>query len=239
MAIKVITFDLDNTLWDVDPVISRAEQAQYEWLRQHRPLASNKLSLEQMREYKNEFHRENPHLDHQISKLRTTALAAMLMSVGYKQAEAESGAQQAFAKFMSLRHQVTFYERALETLELLSSKFTLGALTNGNADVSKMDAGDYFDFSYSAEQVNASKPHPAMFKAALETCDIRADEAIHVGDNPEHDIIGAQQVGMYTIWVNASHSKWPGGTPPHGEISHVEELPEAIEAIEAKIMVSN
>jgi putative hydrolase of the HAD superfamily len=239
MTIKVITFDLDNTLWDVDPVIRRAEQAQYEWLRQYRPIACDKFSLEQMRDIKNEFHRQNPQFDHQISELRTAALTAMLVSVGYSQSQADSGAQQAFAEFMNLRHQVTFYEKALETLELLASRFTLGALTNGNADVSKMDAGDYFDFSYSAEQVNASKPHPAMFEAALSTCAIKAAEAIHVGDNPEHDIIGAQQVGMYTIWVNTQGNKWPGGKRPHGEINHLEELPEAIETISAAIARSD
>ncbi len=239
MAIKVITFDLDNTLWDVDPVIVRAEQAQYEWLRQNRPLACDRFSLEQMRDLKIEFHRQNPQLDHQISELRTAALTAMLMSVGYNRNLAESGAQLAFTEFMNLRHQVIFYEKALETLALLAARFTLGALTNGNADVSKMDAGDYFDFSYSAEQVNASKPHPAMFEAALNSCEINAKEAIHVGDNPQHDIIGAQQVGMYTIWVNTSHSDWPGGTPPHGEINRIEELPTAIEAISALIACSD
>ena len=36
-VIKVVTFDLDNTLWDVEPVLLRAEQAQYRWLEENRP----------------------------------------------------------------------------------------------------------------------------------------------------------------------------------------------------------
>ena len=37
MPISVITFDLDNTLWDVEPALIKAEQAQQDWLLQHRP----------------------------------------------------------------------------------------------------------------------------------------------------------------------------------------------------------
>ena len=235
MTIKVITFDLDNTLWDVESVISRAEKAQHAYLQQYHPVAATKYSRSEMRDFKNEFYHRNPQLAHQISKLRTGALAEILLSVGYHEEQAESAAKQAFAEFMALRHQVIFYDRALETLELLSAQYTLGALTNGNADISKTEAGSYFDFSYSAEQVNASKPHPAMFEAALNTCNIKAEEAIHVGDNPEHDIIGAQKVGMYTIWINTSRSNWPGGPRPNAEISRLEELPTAIQTISAPL----
>ena len=36
MTIEVITFDLDNTLWDVEPALIKAEDAQREWLLEHR-----------------------------------------------------------------------------------------------------------------------------------------------------------------------------------------------------------
>ena len=37
MSIECITFDLDDTLWDVEPVILRAEELFYQWLSQHCP----------------------------------------------------------------------------------------------------------------------------------------------------------------------------------------------------------
>ena len=33
--INLITFDLDDTLWDVRPALIKAEQAQNVWLQQH------------------------------------------------------------------------------------------------------------------------------------------------------------------------------------------------------------
>lgn len=232
MSIKVITFDLDNTLWDVEPVIVRAELAQYQWLQKHRPRLVEQFSMEQLRDFKNSFYRDNPQFAHQISELRIQALITLQRSVGYTQAESERGATDAFGEFMHWRHQVTFYETALDMLEQLSEHYTLGALTNGNADIKKMDAGDYFDFSYSAEQVNASKPDPAMFEAALETCGVVANEVIHVGDSAEHDIYAAHQVGMYSIWMNSSKLSWPGGEPAHAEINRLQDLPAAVAQID-------
>ena len=37
MTIDCITFDLDDTLWECDSVIARAEEALFEWLRQNMP----------------------------------------------------------------------------------------------------------------------------------------------------------------------------------------------------------
>ena len=37
MSIQLITFDLDDTLWDVGPVIHSAENSLRDWLGQHAP----------------------------------------------------------------------------------------------------------------------------------------------------------------------------------------------------------
>ena len=51
----MITFDLDNTLWDVEPALLRAEQAQQDWLRRHRPGAVEAYDHEGLWELKNRF----------------------------------------------------------------------------------------------------------------------------------------------------------------------------------------
>ncbi len=146
---------------------------------------------------------------------------------------ARSGAEQAFAAFLAERQQVKLYEEALGVLETLATRFILGALTNGNADVYKTDAGDYFHFAFLAEEVGASKPHPDMFHAALERTGVAASNVIHVGDDPEHDIAGARAVGMHTVWMNARGKEWPEGPRPSREISNLRQLPSAIAEIAA------
>ncbi|MBT4519996.1 MAG: HAD family hydrolase [Halieaceae bacterium] len=230
-SIKVITFDLDNTLWDVTPTLLKAEQAQRDWLLEHRPGAIEQHDHQSLWELKKSVWKRNTHLAHQISKMRIQFLVELQCAAGYSEANAIEGAKQAFQVFLRCRHAVVLYEEALDVLQLLARTYTLGALTNGNADVYKTDAGEYFDFAFLAEELNASKPAPDMFHAALRHSGVSAEQIIHVGDNPDHDIAGAQSVGMHTIWMNSQGEEWSGGDRADREIDNLQQLPEAIEAI--------
>ena len=114
MTIAVITFDLDNTLWDVEPALIRAEQAQQEWLLQHRPGAIEAYDHEGLWEFKKSVWKRHPHLLHHVSQMRIQMLYELQVAAGYVEEEARSGAQQAFAVFLRERHKVVLYEEALE-----------------------------------------------------------------------------------------------------------------------------
>jgi putative hydrolase of the HAD superfamily len=32
---------------------------------------------------------------------------------------------------------------------------------------------------------------------------------VHVGDNPEADIVGAASAGLVTVWMNSQQIEWP------------------------------
>ena len=49
MRVRALCFDLDNTLWDVWPVIRRAEQAMYGYLVQRYPKITAAHTVETMR----------------------------------------------------------------------------------------------------------------------------------------------------------------------------------------------
>ncbi|MCB1700995.1 MAG: HAD family hydrolase [Halioglobus sp.] len=233
MDIKVITFDLDNTLWDVEPALLRAEKVQQDWLRQHRPGAVEAYDHDGLWDFKKAIWKRFPQLRHHVSKFRIQNLYELQVAAGYSEQESRTGAEQAFALFLEQRQQVQLYAEALSVLDTLSSRFTLGALTNGNADVYKTDAGDYFDFAFLAEDIGLSKPHPDMFHAALQRTGVEPCNVVHVGDDPEHDIAGARAVGMHTVWMNAREKTWPDGPPPSREISNLQQLPQAIAEIAA------
>ena len=231
MTISVITFDLDNTLWDVEPTLIRAEQVQQDWLLQHRPGAAEAYDHQALWEFKKSVWKRHPHLLHHVSQMRIQMLYELQVAAGYAEEDARNGAKQAFAAFLQERHKVVLYEEALAVLQRLARHYTLGALTNGNADIYKTDAGEYFDFAFLAEDIGASKPHPDMFHAALERAGVAAENIIHVGDNPEHDIQGALDVGMRTVWMNSQKVTWPGGDRADREIDNLLALPEAIASI--------
>jgi len=227
--IRVVTFDLDNTLWDVEPALHRAERAQNDWLRHNRPRVFEHFDEDGLREFRVRIHRRHAELAHQISKIRVRALLELQLHAGYSEPLSRAGARAAFEAFLAERHKVEPYERALEVLESLAREFTLGALSNGNADIFKLDIGEYFDFAFSAEQMDAGKPLPDLFQAAMRTSGAAGHEIVHVGDNPEHDVLGAQRAGMFTVWMNSGGWRWPRHRKPADEdITSLDQLPAAL-----------
>jgi 16S rRNA (cytidine1402-2'-O)-methyltransferase len=121
---------------------------------------------------------------------------------GVLEEDARALARQAFHIFLDARHEVELFDGALEILDILSRDYVLGALTNGNADIRRLEVSRFFDFGYSSASVGVSKPAPEMFRAALAHARSHPEEAVHVGDHLLDDIEGASGVGMHTIWVN-------------------------------------
>lgn len=234
MTLRVITFDLDNTLWDVEPALLRAEEVQRQWLIEHRPGAIDGPDPEQLWELKRRLWRANPELAHDVSAMRRIFLEQVQLDAGYGAARAREGSEEAFKAFLAERQRVELYPGALEVLAELAERFCLGALTNGNADIYRTEAGPYFEFAYQAEQVGASKPTAAMFEAALARTGAKPAEVLHVGDSVDHDVLGAQRVGLRTVWINAGNESWTQATPPDATIRHVTALAEVVHRLNSQ-----
>ena len=232
--IQLITFDLDNTLWDVHSVIREAESAMRSWLDQQVPEYTARVTAEKIQTIRTQVLAEQPQLAHDVSNFRKAVLFAAISDAGYNTAEARRLAEAAFAVFFEARQQVVFFPGALNTLELLAGEYRLGALTNGNANIEAVGLGQYFSFAYSSADVGVSKPAPDMFHAALRHADVDAAATIHVGDNLVDDIAGAGQLGIHTIWTNhEDDSSDDASHPPSEVVDHLDDLPHAVEAIRA------
>jgi len=233
--IQVITFDLDNTLWDVNSVIKHADAQMRAWLDEHVPSLTLQQDAEAMQQLRTRLIAANPKLAHDVSAIRKAVLQEAIMLSGYPESQARKLALQAFEVFYEARQQVVFFEGALETLAMLAGEYRLGALTNGNASVEKTGLGRYFDFAYSSADVGVSKPAPDMFHAALRHCRVDAQATIHVGDNLVDDIQGAASIGIHTIWTNHLELEPAGARhQPTETVGHLNELPKAVENIQAR-----
>ncbi len=231
LPIKVITFDLDDTLWHTAPVIEHAEQAVFNWLAAHAPKMVARFDRARFDALKQSTYEQHPELAHQISQVRIKALQQALQQSGYSEVEATDLATQAFAVFLEARHQVELFDDTVMMLEKLHPQYQLGVLTNGNADVSRLAIGEFFDFAFAAEQLDSSKPAPDHFLAAMNSAGVAASQIVHIGDHPEHDIAGALAAGCHAIWFNPSQQPWPGAQPAPLQVSSIAELPAAIQRI--------
>lgn len=224
MTVRLITFDLDDTLWESRPVLLKAELAMLQWLAGHYPRLSEQFTPEQLRVFKNQVAQAQPQLQHRVSQLRQETLRQALAQAGYDEARATEGAAAAFRVFHQARQQVTLFDSVLPTLASLKTRYCLGALTNGNADASQIGLMTYFDFAICAEDLGASKPAPDLFQAALRRAGCDAREAIHVGDHPLDDMEGAHACGFHTVWANFRQLPWTTNWRPDAEIHHWREL---------------
>ena len=202
MNVELITFDLDNTLWETDRVMHRAHDATEAWLRDHVPDYS-----ELSREKRGEIHRwvldTRPDIRHDVTAIRINVIQLSLLAVGVPEAEANVLAREAFEVFIHHRCQVELYEGAQELLACLDQSFILGTITNGNADVKLTSLNPYFRFNVSAADVGVMKPDLKIFQRALGLADVQNPaQAIHIGDSEEDDVQGALNAGMKAVWIN-------------------------------------
>jgi putative hydrolase of the HAD superfamily len=82
-----------------------------------------------------------------------------------------------------------------------------------------------FDAVVVSDEVGWRKPRAEIFEVALRRVGVTASEALFVGDRPDIDVVGAQQVGMPVAWINREGAPLPPGmTPPAFDIRDLAEL---------------
>ena len=140
-------------------------------------------------------------------------------------------ANSAFDTFFEFRNKVVFFEGAIDVLKALSEKYKVYALTNGNADVKMIGIDKYLSGAVSSAEVGVSKPNPKIFEAALNKAGVEAKSCIHVGDDYEDDIVGANNAGIASIWLNHQHQKGSAMNLATKVVTKVKEIPHAVEMI--------
>ena len=225
---EVITFDLDDTLWDARPALLRAEQLQQAWLVAHAPRLAAAHDNESLRRWRWELAIQRPDVAHDFTALRRLALRAQLAAFGYDPALAELG----IALFVHARSVVTLYADVRPVLADLSRDFTLIALTNGNADLEVAGVSPYFAFCISPAEAGVQKPDPRMFEVALARAGVSVASAVHVGDQPLYDVEGARRASLASVWLNRAGQPWPDDyARPQAEIASLHELRAALARI--------
>lgn len=65
-----------------------------------------------------------------------------------------------------------------------------------------LELARHFEVMSISARVGYQKPHPAIFEHALELLDLSADQVVHVGDDPEADVVGARRVGIEPVLID-------------------------------------
>ncbi|MCL5254984.1 MAG: HAD-IA family hydrolase [Gammaproteobacteria bacterium] len=206
--VKIISFDLDDTLYDNEPVMLRAEQALLAHLHTEHP-QTQRLQLNDWRSLRDRLAASDSTLASNMTALRLATLSEGLVQSGVAKSAATAASEQAMAHFLSHRNDVDIAAEVHQLLAALAGRFPLLAISNGNADIQKLGLQDYFTQAWQPSPTLRGKPTTDMFEAARQDLGFAPAELLHIGDHPVSDVQGAARFGAQSVWLNESglHSK--------------------------------
>ncbi len=165
----------------------------------------------------------------QISNRFDVLFAELGMSVSTPECE------RLYRKFLSEGDEVL--PGAMEAMDILRKKYRLFAASNGTASVQegrlrRTGVGEYFEKIFISEEIGANKPSLEFFSRAFAQIDgFDPAKAIMVGDSQSSDILGGNNAGILTCWVNPRHYIRRENIRVDYEIESIRELPALLEAL--------
>ena len=195
LMIKGVVFDLDNTLLDFMKMKEFAVKAAIKGMIEAGLIVNEDKSYNEINSIYEEFGWENQKvfdvfLEKSIGHVDNKFLAAGI--VAYRRARE--------ANLMA-------YPNVNKTLMALSkSGIKLGVVSDAPSREAWMriyylNLYHYFDVVITFDDSGERKPSPIPFQLALDGMGLRPEETIMIGDWPERDVVGAQQIGMKTAFA--------------------------------------
>lgn len=209
LSVRVVFFDLGNTLiYDKEPwedFYRRADRALWKSLR---GFGVDSSPRELYSGYKTLFHYYYNLRENELEERGMATVLRQLLDEHKIPLSDES--MQAALRAMYAVTQTNWQpeEDAIPTLETLKEGgYHLGMISNGADDdntYTLLDKGrfrPYFEFVLTSAACGKRKPHPDIFRMALEHFQVPPEQTVMVGDTFEADILGARQMGMHAIWI--------------------------------------
>ena len=209
--IKVISFDLDDTLWLIEPIIKNANEKIIKHIIEKYPRINLQefLTDKFINTYQN-IKKTNPKFALNLTELKRLTYESLLLKYNYNPKDSYV----LIKEFYKLRHDIIFFSDVIPILKLISKKYKIISITNGNADINRLKIREYFLDQFRAGDIGYKKPNPNIFLYACKSIKIPPTAIMHIGDNPIDDVMGAKSVGMKSVWLNRFNKEWENEEKP-------------------------
>ena len=203
LLIKVVFFDLDETLYDYGSVRRIANQRVAE-LVEKLGIISSDVFIRTLRRITKEFYEKYQGLPALFD--RKTRFREVFKALNIDVSE-EIVTRLADEYWNFVYQRIKPYPDVVPVLEFLKKKgYRLGIISDGLIDVQlnrirALKLEKYFDIFTFSEEVGKNKPALEIFQLALRKANCSPSEAVMVGDNVKTDIAGANKIGMISIWI--------------------------------------
>ncbi|KAF7787567.1 putative hydrolase of the HAD superfamily [Pseudoalteromonas rubra] len=198
--IQVLSFDLDDTLYNNHPVIAAAVKAMNDYVNALAPWRAQGPQF--WLACRQHVASQHPELTHDVTRWRQVALRYGLQKAGFSASEIDLHAKAAYQAFAIARSQIVVDASVLALLARLRKRFRLIAITNGNVEVDRFNLADQFECVLMAGRDGRAKPHADLFEAACQQCAVAPHQLLHIGDSLDTDVQGANLAGCRSVWLN-------------------------------------
>lgn len=204
-GVRILSFDLDDTLWDNSGIIDRAEAESFGFLADAHPPLAERFSPDDFHQFSGRLRESGDPAFDNMTVLRKAVLREMLAETHGDPALVS----QAFAIFYHWRNQVRVPEASLELLARLAATHQLVAVTNGNSNLHQLGIARYFDKHYLGGHLGRAKPSPDLLHRVARDFAVAPSQILHVGDSLEMDVMAAHNAGCRSCWFNPRQCPLP------------------------------
>jgi len=244
--LRAVIFDFGGTLMygrqDWEPIIAQADDALTAYLRaQGMELNITTFPHQFRKSLAKYFNQREKDL---LETTYTAVLREILREKGYDEVPEHIIRNALDALFAVTQGNWVLEEDAIPTLRKLEANgYRMGIISNAGDDrdvqqlAQQFGINQYFDFILTSAACSYRKPHPRVFEMALSKWYLLPTEAVMVGDNLDADIYGAQNAGMYGVWISrraAPRTEDQFRIQPDASVSSLLELPSALDLLQVQ-----
>jgi putative hydrolase of the HAD superfamily len=217
-----------------DPLLERAYLALTECLHRHGVDVNRSTFHHEFEEHLEGYYRERN--SHQRETSTMTALASLLETRNLPDVPIEVLRESLDAMYAVTEQNWTLEADALPTLQALKrAGYRMAIVSNAGDDqdvqqlVDRFGIRPYFEIVMTSAACTWRKPHRVIFERVLDEMEVRPAQAAMIGDRLEADVLGANELGIYSIWIDRraefEQSGYRDSIHPRAVISDLSGLP--------------
>ncbi|TQV72004.1 HAD-IA family hydrolase [Aliikangiella marina] len=191
-TIKLISFDLDDALYDNKPVLFEAERLCNQFLADEFNRQNREFDLQNFYEIRHRLMESTDPSMENMTQMRQVAITEICQDLE----DSGSVAAKALEIFLTARSNAAVPAKIHTMMERLAKQFTLVSVTNGNCDPNKLSIGQFFSKNYSPVEGFRAKPQPEMLLKVLDDFSLERSQVLHIGDSLDKDGLAAKNAGV-------------------------------------------